>query len=119
MQSSLFLSIRCARHGRLHSHQRSIFTAADFFSSEAIEAASNDLSFPIVVSEDGTHALRKRRDGNKPLPLPPHMDPVRRAQRNRWKDVKKRPVEEAELTELQKKLRANVYGSYTALRYIK
>lgn len=106
---------QCHCHNSSKQACRTIFTATDFFTSKVIEAQSEDPTFPIVVSEDGTHALRKRRDGNKPLPLPPHMDPVRRAQRNRWKDRKQSPPDVNELTEFQKGLRDNVYGKCTFL----
>lgn len=65
-----------------------------------------------VVHEDGHRALRERRHGNKSLPLPPHMDPVRVAQRNKWKDTKASPPKREYLTEFQKALKSNVYGLF-------
>ncbi|KAF2096348.1 hypothetical protein NA57DRAFT_77953 [Rhizodiscina lignyota] len=117
MLRSSFPSLRlpkCLHPNVISHHVRPIFTAADTFSPEALEAASKDPNFPIIVSEDGTHALRKRRHSNRPLPLPPHMDPVRRAQRNQFKDRKKQPDEVVEFTDFQKRMQDNVYAQALA-----
>jgi hypothetical protein len=65
---------------------------------------------PIIVSEDGFRAVRKRRDGNRPLPLPPLIDPIRQAQRDRWKKLKAAPLRHGQMSEFQKKLWDNPYG---------
>lgn len=86
--------------------------AIDTFTPQAIAAAEEDPVFPIIISNDGTHALRKRRGGNRPLPLPPHMDPIRRAQRNRWKNPKAKPLQWADMSTFQKELHNNPYGTF-------
>lgn len=84
--------------------------AVDTLTPKDIQQAADDPLFPVVISEDGSHALRKRRGSNRPLPLPPHMDPIRRAQRNRWKNPKARPLEWEQLSEFQRELHDNPYG---------
>lgn len=87
-----------------------IFLIRTLSTPSQLSEFESDPDLPIVVSEDGTHALRRRRYDHRPLPLPPHMDPVRTAQRNQWKKNKTAPLKWEDKSEFQKKLEQNVYG---------
>ena len=66
---------------------------------------------PTTRNEDGTKTLRLRQHGNKPLPLPPLLDPIAIAAKERYKKPKiERKEQDVELTEFQKELGANPYG---------
>lgn len=68
---------------------------------------------PTVISEDGSKTLRTRKHGNKSLPLPPIMDPIARASKQRHKQMKDRGIQNDELSDFQQKLRLNPYGTNT------
>ena len=59
---------------------------------------------------------RKRQHGNGSLPLPPLMDPVAIEARTRHKLPKLEEAEAEEMTEFQKALAANPYGTVFALQ---
>jgi hypothetical protein len=61
--------------------------------------------------DDDVRTHRRRKYGNRPLPLSPVIDPVFVAARNRWKMKKATPPKADELTDFQKKLRDNAYGT--------
>ncbi|KAF2169530.1 hypothetical protein M409DRAFT_19943 [Zasmidium cellare ATCC 36951] len=66
---------------------------------------------PTVISEDGSKTLRTRKYGNKSLPLPPIMDPIAIAGKQRHKQMKERVVKrEDDLSEFEQKLRLNPFA---------
>lgn len=66
---------------------------------------------PTVISDDGSKTLRTRKHGNKSLPLPPIMDPIAIAGKQRHKQMKERVVQKNELSDFQQKLQLNPYGT--------
>lgn len=64
---------------------------------------------PSVKDDEGTKTLRLRQHGNRSLPLPPIMDPIAVAAKERH-TTPKRSVEKKELTDFQKALATNPYG---------
>lgn len=65
---------------------------------------------PSVLTEDGTRTLRQRQHGNRNLPLPPLMDPIVLAAREKYTQPKAEVVEE-ELTDFQRELAMNPFGA--------
>ena len=56
--------------------------------------------------------IRTRKYGNKSLPLPPIMDPIAIAGKQKHMQMKERVVQKKdELSELQQKLRLNPHGT--------
>ena len=66
---------------------------------------------PTVSSEDGHETLRLRQHGNRSLPLPPLLDPIRVAAKGRC-TARKQDVDESEQTDFQKQLAANPFGAH-------
>ncbi|KAK4497545.1 hypothetical protein PRZ48_011996 [Zasmidium cellare] len=65
---------------------------------------------PTVISKNRSKTLRTRQYGNRSLPLPPLMDPLAIAGKQRNKQMKARVKEEDKLSEFQQKLRLNPYA---------
>jgi hypothetical protein len=62
------------------------------------------------LHHDEHKSFRVRKNGTeKPLPLPPILDPVVLAERSKWEQTKKQPNVE-QFTPFQKKLWENPYG---------
>lgn len=64
---------------------------------------------PTVDNEDGLRTMRRRQHDQKPLPLPPILDPKAIARKAKGKEPKNE-LEESKMTEFQKSLNANAYG---------
>jgi hypothetical protein len=75
---------------------------------------------PTEISDDGTYTLRARKYGNRALPLPPFLDPIRTAallQRTGPK-IPVSEIKAEDLTEFQKELALNPYGEFACLRLL-
>lgn len=63
-----------------------------------------------IKVDDDVRTHRTREYGNRALPLPPVIDPVFVAIRNRWKMRKEAPTKIDDLTPFQKAFNENPYG---------
>ncbi|GAB7361295.1 hypothetical protein MBLNU230_g1354t1 [Neophaeotheca triangularis] len=68
---------------------------------------------PITDSEDGLWTLRRRKHGQKPLPLPPILDPKAIARKSKGKEPKQNLAED-EVSEFQKELGSNAFAQALA-----
>jgi hypothetical protein len=68
---------------------------------------------PTELSDDGTYTLRTRKYGNRALPLPPFLDPVRIAAslRRTGPKIPLSEIKAEDLTDFQKELAKNPYGN--------
>jgi hypothetical protein len=71
---------------------------------------------PTELSDDGTYTLRSRKYGNRALPLPPFLDPLRIAAsaKRTGPKIPLSEIKAEDLTEFQKELALNPHGEFAS-----